>query len=111
MEFNLVINKEGYFKEFLKVMNGFLRLSKTELDIVSNILFYNKKIFDTEGRVKVRTILGQTENNFNNHIMRLKKKKVILENPNGGIELNSNIISAIKDMEITFKFNLKQSVN
>jgi len=107
MKYEIPISEEKYTLAALNVMNCFLKLTKSELDIVAVMIGKSINVLDTESRSIVRSETGKGVNITNNYIKRLKDKGVLINN-NGKLSINHNISEALKDKEINIKFNVNQ---
>lgn len=94
---NIPINTtiDKFFKTAIKVLNPVLKLSKTETEVLANIMLVmyanrnaskeklEKHILSYKSRVALRSKLELSEASLNNNISSLKKKGVIVRTENG----------------------------
>lgn len=104
-------------KDFLKVINGSLKLTDKELDLAAIIIgmyltyqskmeepFLSKYIFSTEGRKQICEASGDlSAQNLGNKLKQLVDKRV-LQQINGDYILNKKCMPT---PEITFRFFIK----
>ncbi len=109
MERKITISKERYYKAMIKVINCFLNLTEYEIELISNMFVYNIKTLDKNSRSILRKALGTSEQSFNNYVKRLKDKKILIDSKSG-LGLNPTIEDAIKDEQVTIKFDVLQDV-
>lgn len=76
------VKDEDRYLEILKVISGVMKdkgLTKTELDLVSYMCARHIVALDTEKRKAICNDFSFTPYDLNNHLMRLRKKKVMVE--------------------------------
>jgi hypothetical protein len=114
MTYNITTTKEDFFKKYLYIINGTLKLSEKEILILAEFLKYTLEyskdpelIFSSSIRKKIQNTLKISSANLNNYIQYLKNKKVIVET-NGLLTIAKIIVPTIKEnnYEVTFKFNI-----
>ena len=101
-------NAENFYKEYVTLINGILKLTDKEIDIVAELLrLYDTSdnVFSTENRKKLSEILKITDLNLNNHFQNLKKKGVLVTT-DGELELNNRIIPELFNGDIVVAFRL-----
>ena len=85
-------------------------MTDTELDVIAAMMSNKITVLTKEARVELLAVLGKDKFTLNNHIKRLKEKKVLVEN-NNKLNINTNlsnmIESSLSDGEI--KLNLHVS--
>lgn len=106
MEFKIPVNKDFIYKAILTVLNFNLKLSDTEMDILNILLRNQIEIIDIKSRELLRKIMNKDKYVINNHIKRMKEKKILLqsEDYNKKLYINPSIKSLTQDKDITFKF-------
>ena len=79
------VKAENRYKEFLKVVSAFhnLQLSDREIEVLDEVFWEGDGILSTQVRQQAADKLKITEFNLNNQIMKLTKKKLIVEGTNG----------------------------
>lgn len=110
MELVRKVNKKEFYKSFYTALNGVLRLTKVELNILSELSYYYSK---GETNIKdirrdIADLLGMSSFNFNNYLSMLKDKKMI-SITNGDLIINPSIyidISNKKEYNLNFKFQI-----
>jgi hypothetical protein len=106
MDYNLTLSEDKYTLAILKTINCFLNLTDFELLIINKMIDNDIDELNTNSRKRLKSLLGdKSDATVNNYIKRLKDKKVLIENETGMV-INNNILSAIKDGELNFKFNV-----
>ena len=88
------VNRENLYREYLTLINGILRLTDKELELVALFLDINDiddNVFSVKNRKEVQIRANVNGLNLNNHIVRLKKKGIIIDD-NGILVLNEKII-------------------
>lgn len=88
------IERGGLYREYLRLVNGVLRLTDKECELVALFLDINDiddEVFSARNRKEVQKKANVTSLNLNNHIVHLKKKGIIVED-NGLLVLNEKII-------------------
>lgn len=112
---NVNIDKLGFSKSYLLLLNGGLKLTSKELDVLSLLIdkylqfkelglkepFLSKYIFSSEIKKEVRDKSGINSQYFQNIVSKLVKKKVLIAMGNGLYEFLPHIIPV---KEICFKF-------
>ena len=110
MEYPIMVTKDNYKKTILKFMDLRFNLTKSEFNVLVELVELNPDIITSDVRIHLRNLLGKSEHNMNNYIMKLKENNIIMEIEEGLI-INPNIIRMVKDEEVVIKFNIKESVN
>lgn len=116
------VNKEDFYKVYLKSLNGFLDLTNREFEVLvelCNIQAQNlpldytpeqlsKIVFGPTSREIIRTKLSISPYNLNNIIKILKSKKVILITPNRLYYLNPQLYVPLTEQEysVNYKFEI-----
>lgn len=102
MEYNLNIIKESYNLAVLNILNCFLKHTDTELNILACMLDNNIEAIKTENREFIASKLDMNVLNLNNYIKRLKDKGSLTKD----LSINPNVIMALQDKSLTFKFHV-----
>lgn len=110
MEYPIRVSRDVYKRTILKFMDLRFNLTKSEFNVLAELVELNPDVISTEVRLYLRNLLNKSEHNMNNYIMKLKDKNIILEIEEGLI-INPNIIRMVNDEEVVVKFNIKESVN
>ena len=105
-------NTKQIFYLYISIMNPFLKLSKRESQVLSELLSYNydyksysesakwKLVFHKDTKDKIQESLGISVHQFNNILSSLRKKKLIVDNrikaslliyPEKGLNVEFNI--------------------
>jgi len=110
MEIDLPVDNKHCYKALLKILNFLTNMTDTELDVIAAMMSNKITVLTKEARVELLAVLGKDKFTLNNHIKRLKEKKVLVEN-NNKLNINTNlsnmIESSLSDGEI--KLNLHVS--
>jgi hypothetical protein len=102
------VTKDKLYSEYLKMINGYLRLTEKELQIVASCLYINDKdddIFSTENRKQIQQECNISSLNLNNHIAHLKRKGIINDS-NGVLSINDKIIPIPINGDIVVAYKL-----
>lgn len=94
------IQKQNLYKEFLNILNGLLRLSDREAELLALFMQLdaewksilgttNKDILSTDYRRSILETMGISKTNLAKYIRKFKNKGILVENSLGGIEVNS----------------------
>ena len=106
MKLTKVVKKEDFYKEYYTSLNGILKLSKLELEVLSLLSWYKNKgenILDKSIRKEISSKLNITTFNLNNYIGILKDKKMLI-NTNNIYDINPNIYIPIDREEYKIEF-------
>lgn len=103
MEYRIKVNKDNIYKGILTLFNFTFKLSELELDLISVMLQHKINTIDTTSRELLRKVMNKSKFDINNHIKRLKIKKIILQEDKK-LYLNPNIVNVCNIKEVTFKF-------
>ena len=105
MEYTIPVVKSRYYKASLRVINSWLNLTDFELEIIATMLTHNITVLNKITRLQVRLLLDKKEETFNNYLLRLKQKKLLVVKEDG-LEIHSKIIEAVKEPKITINFKI-----
>ena len=100
------INSDSIIVEFLQVMNGILKLSDRELEVLSFLIDFdmkfvprpevNKNVVNTENRKIITEKLGISKDNLSRYIKALKEKGILKNGPaEDGVYVNKALIPEI----------------
>lgn len=111
-----VVGSDRYYKECLHILNTVLKLTTTEINVLSEFLKLkegfelfqeyerNKLTFSPTSRQFVCEKLGISKYNLNNYIKGLKRKNMIIDLGKGVYKLNPYIdLNSANEFEVTFK--------
>lgn len=105
MEINIPISRENYYKGFLKVINAFLGLTKSELEVIACMLENDIMTLTRESRRTIRELTGKSQHAFNNMTLSLKKSSTLIK-IKGGLILNPQMINNIANKTIKVTFHI-----
>lgn len=92
MDIKINTDRDKVYKQYLSLLNPVLgpnKLDPTEIEVLSNILYIDwlykhlskeqrdKIIFNPVTKAKITTLLGISKAQFNNNMLRLRRKKFI----------------------------------
>lgn len=92
MDIKINTDRDKVYKQYLSLLNPVLgpnKLDPTEMEILSNILYIDwlykhlskeqrdKIIFNTVTKTKIASLLNISKGQFNNNMLRLRRKKFI----------------------------------
>jgi len=104
-----------FYKQYLRVLNGYLGLSARELEVLAEIMYYDDKyraieedrrsllIFTKENRYEIANRLGTSYNTVNNVLSKLRSRGILKND-----RLNPKIRCPHTD-EIVLQFNIKRN--
>lgn len=111
-----VVGGDKYYNECLHIMNTVLKLTTTEINVLSEFLKLkesfnnfpederNKLTFSSTSRQLVCEKLDISKYNLNNYIKGLKRKNMIIDLGRGNYKLNPYIeLDSKQEFELTFK--------
>ncbi len=105
MELVIPIKEGTKSKAMLTLLNPFLsHLTDVEMDLVDIMLKKDIKILDKNTRADVRQALNMSKYSFNNHVLRLKSKKILIQTTQD-LFLNPQIKYFTDANEVTIRFN------
>lgn len=127
MQIPVKTTRNKFFREYVELMNPVLRLRKRDLDVLSELLYYNDKlkdlspknrwtlIFNYENKVEISNKLKMSKETFATHLTELRKKNIIVDNKvvdmlciNPGKSFNVQYKFVIRDERTTDKQNIKE---
>ena len=104
MELNIPIKKGSKTSAVIKLLNPFLsNLCTNEIKIVSCIIDLGIESVKGSNRVLVREKVNMGKYNFNNYILSLKKKGVLLQTIDDLI-MNPKIVTLTEQVNYTITF-------
>jgi len=109
MEYNLKLTKDNYHKAVLLMVNTISQLGLTnlEVDILATMLKQGIIVVNTDTREILRKVLDKGKYTLNNYIIQLKEKGILIEHTGTkSLEINPNLVSAVKDHETSFNLEL-----
>lgn len=107
MILNKTVSKQDFYKEYYTALNGVLKLSKLELDILAKLSYmkYSGEDFLSKGfRKEVANSLSITTFNLNNYIGILKDKNMLIITDKG-FDINPSVYMDITDTKYKIEFN------
>lgn len=114
---NLKTTNEHFYKHYLQVLNGILKLTRTEQSVLAQFMdiknsldetnlseeLKNSLLFSSDNRKNVQDKLNMSEHNLNNYIKMLRDKQMII-----GESINPKIYIKKHDgSQISFKLSTK----
>lgn len=108
MKLKRVVTRDNFYKEYYTALNGVLRLSKLELNILAQLSIYKNRgedILDKAIRKEIAMKLGITTFNLNNYIGILKDKKMLIIKDNKS-DINPNIFREIPEDKYSIEFEI-----
>lgn len=102
------VSSEDLYREYLRLINGFLRLTDKEMELVALFLSINDiddDVFSARNRIDVQKKANVNGLNLNNHLVHLKKKGIII-NDNGFLMLNEKIVPVFVNGSIIVAYKL-----
>lgn len=112
----LKTTNEHFYKHYLQILNGILKLTRTEQSVLAQFMDIKDKLdrtdlsdklkasvlFGSDSRKTVQENLNMTEHNLNNYIKMLRDKQMII-----GDTINPKIFIKKHDgSEISFKLSI-----
>lgn len=105
MELTIPIKEGTKRKAMLTLLNPFLsQLTDVEINLVDTMLKRDIKVLDKNSRADVRQELNMSKYSFNNHVLRLKSKKILIQTTKD-LFLNPQIKYFTDANEVTIRFN------
>ena len=106
-EYNIPTTKDSLPIAVLAILNFSLKLTPLEMDMLVIMIKNNILVLNSKTREAFRKILNKDKSGFNNYVLRLRHKKVIV---NGSkpkeLIINPEILELIKNDTLIFKFNV-----
>ena len=99
-KFNIIVPTQDFYRSYLDVINGLLRLTEKEKDVLSwfmereyyyNTNRINKNVFDKSNRKLAAEQLGVSIYYLNNYIKSLKDKSMIMKSKVEGLHINPRV--------------------
>jgi DNA-binding MarR family transcriptional regulator len=110
---SITLKKDEYYKKHLEVINPFLPVKLTKMEIVVLAAFMSlqgdliaQDRFCTSGRKHVRDTLGLSPGGLGNYLDAFKKKGFIYANENGVIEILPILFANPEEQVYVFKITL-----
>lgn len=106
MELVRIINKDDFYKAYYTALNGVLKLTKVELNVLSELskLYSEGQSLIKQNRKQIANKLDMSVYNFNNYLSILKDKNIITM-VNSDFKINPNIY--IRDDKSEYELNFK----
>lgn len=108
------VSKQDFFLEYIKVLNGILRLSNREAEVFSMLLAIDdygasENINTKEIRDTITKFLGISEPNLSRYLNTLKVKKLIVRGPLGWV-INDyirppKVVGGVLDIVVTLEID------
>lgn len=122
MKLTISLNRSKLYKTYLQTINGLLRLSPKEMDILNEFMTLRDKLtsgnitgddlnallFSPSSRKIIYTHLGISSFNLNNYLSSLREKRMILESE-GLFYLNpkfTTLDTTNNNFELSFNFKI-----
>lgn len=109
MKLKRVVTRDNFYKEYYTALNGVLKLSKLELEILAQLSIYKNKgedILNKAIRKEIASKLSITTFNLNNYIGILKDKKMILLSKNNIADINPSVYREIPEDKYLIEFEI-----
>lgn len=117
MEKSIPISTDSrkFFRQYLELINPLVKLRGRELDVMSELLYYNDKfkdipeehrwklIFDYDVKTEIKERLKLSDASLNNNLTILRKKKILVKNR----VVKSFLIYPSDTCKLSFIFNIK----
>jgi hypothetical protein len=107
------ISKATYIESYLQVLNGIIKLSPYELNVLANCLIYDSKVFgSSDSRTYVLKATGlKNGDSLNTYIRKLKAKKCLIpiQGKKGFYTYNPKIDPANYKEGVNIKFEYANS--
>lgn len=108
MEYNVPVTKENYNRAVLTSLNGLLKMTKYEMNVVCTMLDKGMIELKRGTRKVIQDSIGCDKFCLNNHILQLIRKG-ILSRAGSSLQLNPNLLTTIRDGKYTFNFNIRRN--
>lgn len=105
MEYNVPVSRENYNRAVLVSLNGLLKLTKYEMNVVTTMLDKGMEELKRGTRKVIQDSIGCDKFCLNNHILQLIRKG-ILSRAGTSLKLNPNLLNTIKDGQFIFSFTV-----
>lgn len=102
MHYPITVKQSTYHKAILLILNFNLKLTNTELDIVSIVLDNTDQVLDSKVREVIRLKLNKDKFTINNYIKRLIDKGIFIRTTDS-IQINPSILEIVKDNKVSFE--------
>lgn len=103
------IKPENRYRKYLEITSLFLdkRLSPLQIDILDELYQFSKGELTTESRRHVRESLNKSQEQINNYILKMRKRKLIIDD-----NVNPKLLvpipeMSLKDVSPRFKINVE----
>ena len=117
---NIPTSEKKFFRQYLELVNPFIKLNGRELDVLAELLYSNytmkdvpeehrwKIILGKDSKVAIRKTLNISEPSINNNFSNLRKKKIIF---NGRIAKQFIVEPNKETCKVIFNFKFKDATN
>ena len=107
--------EEKIFRQYLEIFNPIIKLRSKELDVLSQLLYFNDKLkdipeehrnkilFDYDTKKEMQNKIGLSGAYFDNCLSILRKKGIIINNK----LIKNFLFYPDKDVKLTFNFVIK----
>lgn len=105
-----------FFRQYVEILNPLLKLRAKELDVLSELLYYNNKlknideknrwklIFDYDTKKDIADTLKISVESLGNNLSYLRKKGIIIDNR----VVSNLLVYPDKTSKLIFKFNISE---
>lgn len=116
MKLNLQVSKEEFYRKYYQAINGILKLTSKELDILENLSYRkylgmtDKDLFNSKTRTTIGSELSMSRFNFNNYIKAMADRGILIRS-NKQLSINPAIyrdITNLLSIDFTFTFNIHE---
>lgn len=96
MELNVPIDNNKCYRAILAILNFSTNMTETELDVIATMFIHNMKILTKESRAELLVLLNKDKFTLNNHIKRLREKRILVDGGNKQLILNKGLVNTIE---------------
>jgi hypothetical protein len=109
-------NKKVFFRQYVEILDPLVKLRPKELDVLSELLYYNNEfksiesknrwrlIFDYDTKKEIAQNLKMSVASLGNNLSYLRKRGIIVDNK----VVNNLLVYPGKTFKLTFDFELKK---
>lgn len=110
LKINLNVEQDARLEAYLELMNGILKLTPTQLEVLTRLVKYNPKVVTPNSRKEIARQMGfKNVAVVNNFIKVLRDKSVILRNEETGLYYyNPTVIPPEQLESVEFVFGHEQ---
>lgn len=103
---DIAVSGESFTKSYLEALNGILKLTGTELRVLSVLLEYSKESAGDRGsRMYAREKLSFSRSNIYNYLTRLEEKGCLVKNEDASYSYNPVVVPRTKGIMLNFVVN------